>query len=361
LIIVWLFILLLSVIFLFSIISKPFIAKAEKEEEARRKEQRASYFAQIHEEEEQRRKQEARRLHQARMEIAESVARDFQRLGWDNWSMSDHLSEEQMLRIKRARSSTRMKLMRCDHSGPCAYVRGDAMEGYRIDKYHCFCPDFDKRYAPCKHMYFLVFKLVGEHPDDDIASTRKTFASMPGWDQWDPDIHKNPDQFARLRLSMVDDGLSVMCYDPKYKLAKVLDRNYANKGKLYLTSCRRCDCEDFQKRKFPCKHMYTLAAALGGDTTRCILDHNHPPLHGVKFTLVGHFPRKSKDYVGVREELASLSGPFGDEFPYYAASAILLGSDPSEDRQAMVAESGLEVLTLEMVREIFSGESAGDS
>lgn len=293
---------------------------------------------------------------QARKEFGEHIAEDFQRIGWTEWPANAHLMDEQLVRMKRAMSSTHMKFLGYDRSWPCIYVQGDGSEGYRIDKHHCFCPDFDKRGLPCKHMYFVVFNLVGEHPDEDIVCTQKTFADMPGWDQWDPDIHKNPEQFVRLRLSMVDDGLSVMCYDSKYKLAKVLDMSYASKGKIYLTGHDHCDCEDFRERQFPCKHMYALAAALNGDAGKCILDHEHLPLHGIKFTLVGHFPKKSKDYIGVREELARLCGTFNNELPYYAASAILLGDNPSEKRQAMIKESGLEVFTLESVRKIFSGD-----
>lgn len=294
----------------------------------------------------------------ARKEMAADIAEYFKRVGWERWSSIGYLSDAELRRIKRAKSSANMRLMSC--GGDRVYVHGSGLEGYRIEDLGCSCPDFDKRYLPCKHMYFLVFKLVGDHPDDDVNNMQKLFSSMSGWDQWDPDIHKNPEQFVRLRLSMIDNRLSVMCYDPKYKLAKVLDTTYPSsndKGQIHLASYDHCDCGDFRRRRFPCKHMYALAAALDGDVSKCILDYEHPPLHGIKFTLAGHFPRKSKDYIGVREELASLSGNFSDELPYYAASAILLGSDPSEGRQAMVKESGLEVFTLESVREIFSGET----
>lgn len=302
-------------------------------------------------------KKEEQSFIQSRMEFGQHIAEYFMRIGWDDWTTNAHLTDEQLIRMKRAVSSTHMRIVRCDRSWPCIYVQGDGSRGYRIDRYHCFCPDFEERGLPCKHMYFVAFKLVGDQPDDDVRNIQKIFSTMPGWREWDPDIHKNPEQFVRLRLPAVDDGLSVMCYDPKYQIAKVLDMNYASKGKIFLTSCRRCDCEDFHTRQFPCKHMYALALTLSGDAEKCILDHKHLPLHGIKFTLAGHFPRKNKDYIGVREELASLSGEFNDELPYYAASAILLGSDPSEGRQAMIKDSGLEVFTLDMVREVFGADT----
>lgn len=299
------------------------------------------------------REQAAEAALEAQKRQARELSEKFALIGWRCWSNLGILTDADVLRMERGFHSTRMRLMGCNHSSRCIYVHGEKLDAYRIDDSGCFCPDFDERRMPCKHIYFLLHTLIGEAPYQDIVHMRKLFSSMPGWDQWEPDIHRTPEQFVRLRLSMLDDGLSVLCYDAKFKIAKVLDMHYANKGQLYLTSCRRCGCEDFRERKLPCKHMYTLASALEGNVERPILDRDHPPLHGIKFTLAGHFPKKSKAYIGVREELAALTGDEETELPYYDASAILLGENPSEGRQTMIEESGLEVFTLEDARTLF--------
>lgn len=295
-----------------------------------------------------------------RKELAVSVAADFQRIGWERYDSAGYLTDDQIRRMNRAAISTQMKIMSTDPEQQCIYVHGDREEGYRIDKYGCSCPDFEERYLPCKHIYFLAFKLAGEHPDEDIEKIQRLFITMPDWKKWSYGIHKETAQFVRLRLALVDDsGISVMCYDPKYKIAKILDKKYGNKGKVYLTSSSRCGCADFQKRKYPCKHMYALAVELDGDEQKRITDQEHPPLHGIRFNLVGHFPKKSSSYVGVREEIATLSGP-KEDLPYYMADAILLGENPSEKRKAMVEETTMEVFTLETVRELFSAEEKDD-
>ena len=67
------------------------------------------------------------------------------------------------------------------------------------------------------------------------------FQNMPGWDEWDESIHRADGQYDRMV-----------------------------QGDLYTTSCKECDCPDFQRRHLPCKHMYYLAMTLDGNVSQDI-------------------------------------------------------------------------------------------
>lgn len=119
-----------------------------------------------------------------------------------------------------------------------------------------------------------------------IHKISEAFLAMPGWDIWDISIHKAPGQYERMERAAMSRKISILNYDPQYQLAKV-----QGKTAIYLTSCKRCSCPDYRKRRLPCKHMYALAMDLDGDVDKCIFDSEHPPLYGLTLALAGHLPK----------------------------------------------------------------------
>ena len=91
------------------------------------------------------------------------------------------------------------------------------------------------------------------------------FQNMPGWDEWDESIHRADGQYDRMVRAQTH-NIDILSYDAKWKKAKVI----GTKGDLYTTSCKECDCPDFQRRHLPCKHMYYLAMTLDGNVSQDI-------------------------------------------------------------------------------------------
>lgn len=69
-------------------------------------------------------------------------------------------------------------------------------------------------------------------------------------------IHSDPDML-RLHSSLSQD---IQILPPITVLARI---HSASGNEVYETSLNKCSCPDFKHRKFPCKHMYRLAAELG--------------------------------------------------------------------------------------------------
>lgn len=296
--------------------------------------------------------EEGKRLDEQRVrdQLADDLSSDFRRIGWTYWAdqiKNLYLSKWEIERMQRGMNTSCMKLVAYDRKTLCAYVRGDHGTTYRIEEKCCLCPDFEKRRRPCKHIYFMLFQLIGEDPDVILQNMQNIFSSMQGWDKWDADIHKEPEQFVRMRLAAVDDRISVLCYDSTHRLAKVQDGDH-----VFLVSDSRCSCEDCRERQLPCKHMYALAARLNGDTEKPIPDQENLPLYGLKFVLAGHFQTKSKDHPSFQEEISALGGTCATAVSRYS-SGIILGSDPSDSRRAMAEDSQLEIFTPEQVKLIF--------
>lgn len=87
------------------------------------------------------------------------------------------------------------------------------------------------------------------------------------WSQWPADLHQQPDQIKR----------QFSAAEPKHQPLQ-LDREtltgiFAGSGKKpYTTTLSKCTCNDYVKRKLPCKHMYSLAHQLGYIELRAATD-----------------------------------------------------------------------------------------
>ena len=73
---------------------------------------------------------------------------------WAKWS-EVHTSQEQMKRYDRALDGDLTPLW-TDSNAKCACFVGGQGGKYRTLLTKCSCPDFKKRNAPCKHMYYLA-------------------------------------------------------------------------------------------------------------------------------------------------------------------------------------------------------------
>ena len=180
------------------------------------------------------------------------------------------------------------------------------------------------------------------------------FAAMPGWDIWDSSIHEASGQFERAERAATDKEISVLCYDSKYRLAKV-----QGKTAVYLTSYQRCSCPDYRKRRLPCKHMYALAMELDGDIEKEILDTEHAPLYGLTLALAGHLPKSSNVKGGIRAEITDRRGMWSERIEL-DSSAVVMGTNPSQARQSRATGFDMEVLSPEIIADIFTSKMAGE-
>lgn len=151
----------------------------------------------------------------------------------------------------------------------------------------------------------------------------------------------------------MDEQISVISYDPKYQLAKVQGTT-----SIYLTSCKRCSCPDFRKRRLPCKHMYALAMELDGDINKFIPDSGHAPLYGLTLALAGHLPKSRNGTGGIRAEITERGGKWSYNIEF-DSSAVVVGTNPSAARLARIEQFDMEVLSAESIKNIFDPKSFG--
>lgn len=186
-----------------------------------------------------------------------------------------------------------------------------------------------------------------------LHNLSEDFAAMPGWDIWDSSIHEALGQFERAERASADKEISILCYDSKYKLAKV-----QGKTAVYLTSCQRCSCPDYRKRRLPCKHMYALAMELDGDIEKDILDAEHAPLYGLTLALAGHLPKSSNGQGGIRAEITDRGGVWSEKIEL-DSSAVVMGDNPSVARQNRAEGFDMEILSPESILDLFSAKEIG--
>lgn len=181
-----------------------------------------------------------------------------------------------------------------------------------------------------------------------IYSMGKDLASVPGGDIWDTSIHNAAGQYDRMKRAVLDKGITILCYDPQYQLAKV-----QGTSSIYLTNGKRCSCPDYRKRHLPCKHMYALAVELDGNVNKLILDSNHDPLYGLTFALVGRLPRSHNGTGGIRADITERGGMWTDEISFENSAAVL-GTNPSDARLQRVNDFDMETLSPESIINLFS-------
>lgn len=110
-------------------------------------------------------KREFDRIHAKRLEIARSIAADFDSIGWIAWGYGIHLLDGQSERMMRAANSQSMKLLGYDPKTHRACVQGEHGIVYDLDEQGCSCPDFRQRQLPCKHMYFVLLEVCNSEDD----------------------------------------------------------------------------------------------------------------------------------------------------------------------------------------------------
>jgi len=180
-----------------------------------------------------------------------------------------------------------------------------------------------------------------------LHSISEDFAEMPGWCSWDESIHNVAGQYERYERA-VKEKLTVLAYDPIYKLAKVRGSNFDT----YLTSCNRCSCPDFRERKLPCKHMYSLCMFLDGDVEKSLFDVAHKPLNGLRFALAGRFHGGRDDPYGIRGQINSLGGVWSDDIQK-ASHALVGGNGISAAKRQRAESADMEIFTADDIMALF--------
>ena len=80
-------------------------------------------------------------------------------------------------------------------------------------------------------------------------------------------FHCSNEQYSRFQRAISSKGIGKVVSVNKKKMSMKIYSS-RNTNNIYITSLSNCECEDFKKRHFPCKHMYKLAYELG------IIDEN---------------------------------------------------------------------------------------
>lgn len=97
-------------------------------------------------------------------------------------------------------------------------------------------------------MIFVFLVKKGEKMEKKALESDRIFSN------YDDAIHQEPAQRERIQRS-IEHNLS---------MKSMLSSGYSGKvvgttGNLYLVSLNKCTCQDFKRRRLPCKHMYYLA------------------------------------------------------------------------------------------------------
>ena len=89
------------------------------------------------------------------------------------------------------------------------------------------------------------------------------------WNKWPSELHGKEYQIQRQKRA------SEKCYTPLSISPSTGTGKFRGKEKDYSTSLLKCDCTDYQKRQYPCKHMYRLAYELDVfnlDNVQCVTE-----------------------------------------------------------------------------------------
>ncbi len=195
----------------------------------------------------------------------------------------------------------------------------------------------------CKVRY-VTQKNIQEYT---IYKISQDFSALPGWDIWDITVHQADGQYERLGRATAGSKITVLCYDPRYKLAKM----QGSTG-IYLTSSKRCSCPDYKKRRLPCKHMYALAIKLDGNVEKCIPCSEYGSLFGLKFALAGRFSNGRNSENGIRAKISEMGGTWSDTVSYDCV-ALIIGQSPSEAKINAAKSYDLEILPADYIDDLF--------
>ena len=167
-------------------------------------------------------------------------------------------------------------------------------------------------------------------------------AALPGWSMWTRSAHATRDAFFRISRAM-DDNISVLEYDPVYKIARI-----KGTGGIYLTSYRRCSCPDFRKRdpKSPCKHMYRLLLDLEGDDLRPISCLAAGSLRGLSFSIAGR-------QTGLRQSILSRGAEVHNDFTFYTSALVVSSNGPSLRKIQMAETYDAEIISSDDMEKLF--------
>ena len=203
-----------------------------------------------------------------------------------------------------------------------------------------------------KAVYDKVVAFVG-HPyitQEDIKAYQihsivEAFTSIPGGDFWDESVHNAPGQYDRLHRAVLEPPW-LIALDRKSGLANLLGAS----DNYYLTSVRRCSCQDYGYRKLPCKHMYWLAIALSSDEELEIHGNASHPLIGLKFATAGRFPDKGKD--SFIKQLQSC-GAKVESVLTRESSALVFADGHSDGKLSMATDLDMEILSVDEAMNLF--------
>lgn len=105
-------------------------------------------------------------------QLIQAVIDNFADLGWNRWSSSIHSYSDQYKRILRGRDpQSLMYIIEYNSANGHAIVNGASGKNYLVSGNGCSCRDFHNRCLPCKHMYFLSFKIVQPNSQTTLGNS----------------------------------------------------------------------------------------------------------------------------------------------------------------------------------------------
>lgn len=104
--------------------------------------------------------------------IVQTVIKNFADLGWNRWSSSIHSYSDQYKRILRGRDpQSLMYIIEYNSANGHAIINGASGKYYLVSGNGCSCRDFHNRCLPCKHMYFLSFKIIQPNSQTTLGNS----------------------------------------------------------------------------------------------------------------------------------------------------------------------------------------------
>lgn len=142
--------------------------------------------------------------------------------------------------------------------------------------------------------------------------------------------------------------IKLVAYDPRYHVGKIRGASY----EYYLTSAAFCTCEDFRRRKSPCKHMFVLAhnmVAMGEDTF--IEEDYEKGLHGIVGFLFGRFRDKNAAMMNLRER-----GMISFENQTADTKVAIAGKTTAVKKIEQLTSAGIPIFTYADALQLFTSE-----
>ncbi len=154
-------------------------------------------------------------------------------------------------------------------TGDCPYCRKKITMKYREMQFKC--PLCDKQINKTKTTIENAEPLIQFDTTNSSRSSNISTEPSISFDEmkrkffvhWSIQIQSTPDQRKRFNRAKHDTIYNLLNINPNNGTAQCYSSSYDVTGVKYDVTYHSCTCPDYQKRFFPCKHIYALVINLG--------------------------------------------------------------------------------------------------